>query len=57
VQLVQSRLNDRGHDPGGIDGVFGPRTKAAVKDFQRSLFFLHPNGVVDRSTWDALFLL
>tara|TARA_R100001244_G_scaffold18125_2_gene19134 strand:- start:260 stop:865 length:606 start_codon:yes stop_codon:yes gene_type:complete len=57
VQLAQSRLKDRGHDPGGIDGVFGPKTKAAVKSFQRSLGFLRPNGVVDGSTWDALFLL
>ena len=57
VQLAQGRLRDRGHEPGGIDGVFGPRTKGAVKSFQRSLGFLRPNGVVDRSTWDALFLL
>tara|TARA_B110001454_G_scaffold166106_1_gene155924 strand:+ start:175 stop:780 length:606 start_codon:yes stop_codon:yes gene_type:complete len=57
VQLAQSRLKDRGHDPGGIDGVFGAKTKAAVKSFQRSLGFLRPDGVVDGSTWDALFLL
>ena len=57
VQFAQGRLKDRGHDPGGIDGVFGPRTKGAVKSFQRSLGFLRPDGVVDRSTWDALFLL
>jgi hypothetical protein len=57
VQLTQSRLKDRGHDPGGIDGVFGAKTKAAVKSFQRSLGFLRPDGVVDGSTWDALFLL
>ena len=57
VQLAQSRLKDRGHDPGGIDGVFGPKTKAAVKSFQRALGFLRPDGVVDGLTWDALFLL
>ena len=57
VQLAQSRLRDRGHDPGGIDGVFGRRTKAAVKSFQRSLGFLRPSGAIDGSTWDALFLL
>ena len=57
VQLAQGRLRDRGHDPGGIDGVFGPKTKGAVKSFQRALGFLRPNGVVDRSTWDVLFLL
>ncbi len=57
VQLLQGRLRDRGHDPGGIDGVFGSRTKAAVKSFQRAVGFLRPNGVVDQTTWDALFLL
>jgi len=57
VQLAQGRLRDRGHDPGGIDGVFGPKTKGAVKSFQRSLGFLRPDGVIDRSTWDVLFLL
>ncbi|SVB73089.1 uncharacterized protein METZ01_LOCUS225943, partial [marine metagenome] len=57
VQLAQSRLKDRGHDPGGIDGVFGRRTKAAVKSFQRSLGLLRPSGAIDGSTWDALFLL
>ena len=57
MQLAQSRLKARGHDPGGIDGVFGPKTKAAVKSFQRSLGFLRPNGAIDGSTWDALFLL
>lgn len=57
VQLVQSRLKDRGHDPGGIDGVFGAKTKTAVKSFQRSLGFLRPDGVVGPLTWDALFLL
>ena len=57
VQLLQGRLRDRGHDPGGIDGVFGSRTKSAVKSFQRAVGFLRPNGVVDQTTWDALFLL
>jgi len=57
VQLAQSRLKDRGHDPGGIDGVFGAKTKTAVKSFQRSLGFLRPDGVVGPLTWDALFLL
>lgn len=36
VQTLQTRLNARGHDPGTIDGIFGSRTDAAVKAFQRA---------------------
>tara|TARA_R110000765_G_scaffold34850_1_gene78577 strand:+ start:1188 stop:1367 length:180 start_codon:yes stop_codon:yes gene_type:complete len=56
VRLVQSRLNDRGFDAGVVDGIFGRRTKAAVKQFQESQGFLKVNGVVDGNTFGALFL-
>jgi peptidoglycan hydrolase-like protein with peptidoglycan-binding domain len=35
VRSAQQALRDRGFDPGPIDGVMGPRTKTAVKDFQQ----------------------
>jgi hypothetical protein len=35
VRSAQQALRDRGFDPGPIDGVMGPRTTAAVKDFQQ----------------------
>lgn len=38
------------------DGVFGNRTEAAVKAFQR-IFNLDPDGVVGRATWYKLVLL
>jgi len=36
VTAMQILLNWRGHSPGGTDGIFGPRTDAAVRNFQRS---------------------
>jgi hyperosmotically inducible periplasmic protein len=36
VRAAQEKLKDKGFDPGPIDGVWGPRTAAAVSDFQRS---------------------
>ncbi|MDP6513629.1 MAG: N-acetylmuramoyl-L-alanine amidase [SAR202 cluster bacterium] len=57
VRWVQARLRDKGYDPGPVDGVFGAKTRLAVKDFQTNLGILRKTGAVDRSTWDALFLL
>jgi peptidoglycan hydrolase-like protein with peptidoglycan-binding domain len=34
VRAAQQALHDKGFDPGPIDGVAGPRTSAAVKDYQ-----------------------
>ncbi len=35
VTLVQQRLRERGYDPGSVDGRAGPRTRAAIRKFQR----------------------
>ena len=35
VRAAQEKLKDKGFDPGPIDGIWGPRTAAAVSDFQR----------------------
>ena len=56
VRLVQGHLNHRGFDAGVVDGIFGRRTKAAVKEFQESQGFLKANGVVNGDTFGALFL-
>jgi N-acetylmuramoyl-L-alanine amidase len=34
VKTLQQVLKARGFDPGGVDGVFGPHTAAAVLAFQ-----------------------
>lgn len=57
VRLVQATLPKWGCDPGAADGIFGWRTKAAVKRFQRDRWFLKANGVVNKETWDALFFM
>jgi putative chitinase len=49
-------LNHRGFDAGVVDGIFGRRTKAAVKAFQESQGFLKVDGVVNGDTFGALFL-
>jgi peptidoglycan hydrolase-like protein with peptidoglycan-binding domain len=35
VREAQEALKAKGFDPGAIDGVMGPRTRAAVRDFQK----------------------
>jgi peptidoglycan hydrolase-like protein with peptidoglycan-binding domain len=57
VRLLQSILKDWGDpalDPGPIDGVFGPNTETAVKNFQ-GLVSLPINGVVDSKNWMYLW--
>ena len=35
VKAVQQALKDKGHDPGDIDGIMGPKTQAALKEYQQ----------------------
>jgi len=35
IMMVQDRLADRGYYKGSIDGLFGPMTASAVRQFQR----------------------
>jgi osmotically-inducible protein OsmY len=35
VRAAQEKLKEKGYDPGPIDGIWGPRTAAAVGEFQR----------------------
>lgn len=53
VKLLQSMLEALGHSPGAADGVFGARTLAAVKAFQKA-HGLAPDGLVGRKTIAAL---
>ncbi|WP_434222060.1 peptidoglycan-binding domain-containing protein [Limnospira platensis CENA597] len=53
VKTLQTRLELTGHDPGPVDGIFGPKTLAAVSDFQLAMG-LESTGVVDDKTWKVL---
>lgn len=53
VTRLQQLLRNAGFDPGPIDGIFGPRTQAAVIAFQRSRNLV-PDGIVGINTWTAL---
>ena len=36
IRQAQQALKDKGHDPGPIDGVHGPRTSAALREYQKA---------------------
>ncbi|KPA22356.1 Membrane-bound lytic murein transglycosylase B precursor [Shimia sp. SK013] len=50
---LQSRLTARGFDTGGADGVLGPKSRAAIADYQRSLG-LDPTGDPSQSLLKSL---
>lgn len=57
VKLLQTRLKALGGALGTPDGVFGPKTKAAVLAFQLDAFPGKPaewDGVVGAKTWEKL---
>lgn len=53
VRALQEKLRDLGFDPGGIDGLVGPDTCAAVRAFQRSAGLI-PDGHVSNVILDHL---
>jgi peptidoglycan hydrolase-like protein with peptidoglycan-binding domain len=54
VAFLQNRLNARGATPRlVVDGIFGPKTDAAVRSFQRSRGLV-VDGIVGPKTWTAL---
>lgn len=53
VTLIQSTLTAHGYPCGTPDGIFGPRTIAAVRAFQ-SAHHLDVDGIVGPQTWRAL---
>jgi N-acetylmuramoyl-L-alanine amidase len=53
VATLQERLLELGFDAGRVDGVFGPRTQAALKGLQRE-YGLVPDGACGPATLRAL---
>ena len=53
VIRLQTALNALGYDCGAADGIFGVKTEAAVRRFQRAQQ-LAVDGVAGRMTWAAI---
>ena len=53
VKEVQRRLKQWGYYSGAVDGIYGPATVKAVKEFQRKNG-LTVDGIAGRSTFEAL---
>ena len=53
VKKIQTLLADQGYDPGPADGVDGPKTREAVKAFQRTIGAAD-TGSIDRNLVTAL---
>lgn len=53
VIRLQAALNAQGYDCGAADGIFGVKTEAAVRRFQRAQQ-LAVDGVAGRMTWMAI---
>lgn len=54
VKRLQTKLVEKGYDPKGIDGIFGPGCLAAVKKFQKDNGLV-VDGCVGPKTWGALY--
>ncbi|HKZ07286.1 MAG TPA: peptidoglycan-binding domain-containing protein [Methylomirabilota bacterium] len=53
VRQAQEALKSQGHDPGPIDGVMGPQTQQAIREYQRSQN-LSETGRLDAQTAQKL---
>jgi hypothetical protein len=53
VRQAQEALKAQGHDPGPIDGVMGPQTRQALREFQSSNG-LEQTGMLDAKTKQKL---
>lgn len=53
VLIAQDDLNTLGFRTGGLDGIFGSRTREAVRNYQRSRG-LSADGIVGCNTWRSL---
>ncbi len=53
VKQAQEKLSAAGHDAGEPDGIMGPKTQSALKEFQESKG-LQASGELDQKTMAAL---
>jgi peptidoglycan hydrolase-like protein with peptidoglycan-binding domain len=53
IARIQQALNKQGFDAGNVDGIWGPETRAALRNFQERQS-LQASGALDQQTLDAL---
>lgn len=53
VVELQRKLSEVDYSPGYSDGEIGPRTRSAIREFQKD-HKLNQTGYVDKKTWDKL---
>lgn len=53
IRSLQYLLRQHGHGNVAVDGIFGPITVAAVRDFQQSRGLI-VDGIVGNQTWPAI---
>ena len=53
LKAAQQALQDKGHNPGPIDGMMGPRTREALKSFQTASG-LETTGTLNEATAEKL---
>ncbi len=53
VRAMQETLKERGYDPGAVDGIMGPRTAAALREYQQKEN-LRVTGQLDAETVSSL---
>jgi len=53
IRQVQQALQRKGFDPGPVDGILGPKTKEAVRNFQ-DRYGMNASGDIDNQTLFAL---
>lgn len=53
VRQIQQKLQDEGYRVGAIDGIWGPKTSSALKEFQQAQG-LDADGTLSQSTISAL---
>jgi peptidoglycan hydrolase-like protein with peptidoglycan-binding domain len=53
VLEAQHALKSKGYDPGAVDGIYGPRTQAAIRKFQKESY-LPEDGILTLQTLNAL---
>ncbi len=56
IKALQNALTQAGFDPGKPDGISGPRTRRALRAFQRANGLV-PDGFLDRAIFDKALLV